>query len=181
MAEVRSETSIPTQSHPSHYSFWALKGIPCQRINLSSNLIFWVGMGGYRSFGPKYPKLLKRPLKCSKRLNQCCLATYPVLPCEVTSTLVWPPRSVLGVSWAPSNFTPTQNIRFEAGMFAPPRPVKLTKSPKHLVGRPTQLIFISDIHLDDQHRNANMNDKDHLVGQLTNTHQDLIRDSRARP
>ena len=37
-----------------------------------------------------------------------------------------------------------------------------------LVGRPTQLIFISDIHLDDQHRNANMNDKDHLVGQLTN-------------
>ena len=37
-----------------------------------------------------------------------------------------------------------------------------------LVGRPTQLIFISDIHLDDQHRNTNMNDKDHLVGQLTN-------------
>ena len=52
-------------------------------------------------------------------------------------------------------------------MFAPPRPVKLTKSPKHLVGRPTQLIFISDIHLDDQHRNANMNDKDHPDGQLT--------------
>ena len=61
----------------------------------------------------------------------------------------------------------------------------------HLVGRPTQLIYISDIYLfrlfryldylDDQHRNTNMNDKDHLVGQLTNTHQDLIRDSRARP
>ena len=40
-----------------------------------------------------------------------------------------------------------------------------------LVGRLTQLIFISDIHLllDDQHRNTNMNDKDHLVGQLTKT------------
>ena len=39
-----------------------------------------------------------------------------------------------------------------------------------LVGRPTQLIYISDIYLliDDQHRNTNMNDKDHLVGQLTN-------------
>ena len=48
-----------------------------------------------------------------------------------------------------------------------------------LVGRPTQLIFISDQsnlppsiwgpsrQLDDQHRNTNMNKKDHLVGQLT--------------
>ena len=61
----------------------------------------------------------------------------------------------------------------------------------HPTQRPTQLIYISDIYLfrlfryldylDDQHRNTNMNDKDHLVGQLTNTHQDLIRDSRARP
>ena len=39
-----------------------------------------------------------------------------------------------------------------------------------LVGRPTQLIYISDIYflfVDDQHRSTNMNDKDHLVGQLT--------------
>ena len=38
-----------------------------------------------------------------------------------------------------------------------------------LVGRPTQLSYISDIYLfvDDQHRNTNMNDEDHLVGQLT--------------
>ena len=33
-----------------------------------------------------------------------------------------------------------------------------------VVGRPTQPIYISDIY---QHRNTNMNDKDHLVGQLT--------------
>ena len=40
-----------------------------------------------------------------------------------------------------------------------------------VVGRPTQLIYISDIYLlDDQHRNTNMNDKDHLVGQLTTLH-----------
>ena len=62
----------------------------------------------------------------------------------------------------------------------------------HLVGRPTQLIYISDIYLsfqpsavvraiypppiwgpsrqlDDQHRNTNMKNKDHLVGQLTST------------
>ena len=37
-----------------------------------------------------------------------------------------------------------------------------------VVGRPTQLIYISDIYLlDDQHRNTNMKNKDHLVGQLT--------------
>ena len=38
-----------------------------------------------------------------------------------------------------------------------------------VVGRPTQLIYISDIYLlDDQHRNTNTKNKDHLVGQLTN-------------
>ena len=41
-----------------------------------------------------------------------------------------------------------------------------------VVGRPTQLIYISDIS-DDQHRNTNMNDKDHLVGQLTNNNPQL--------
>ena len=57
-----------------------------------------------------------------------------------------------------------------------------------VVGRPTQLIHISDIYLlswrweppiggqlDDQHRNTNMNDKDHLVGQLTTLDADRQR------
>ena len=46
-------------------------------------------------------------------------------------------------------------------------PKHASKDGVFLVGRPTQLIYISDIYLDDQHRSTHMNDKDHLVGQLT--------------
>ena len=53
--------------------------------------------------------------------------------------------------------------------------IRMQMGGKRVVGRPTQLIYISDIYLlfvDDQHRNTNMNDKDHLVGQLTRKKED---------
>ena len=56
--------------------------------------------------------------------------------------------------------------------------IRMQMGGKRVVGRPTQLIYISDIYLlfvDDQHRNTNMNDKDHLVGQLTSKMTDQNR------